>query len=161
MEKIRIAKAMKSKLPKNCHWKINIAKNIAIFKIFLPKICPKLDKHLPYFLSSIWQPCCNLTWTFWRFIAVLLLRNKTTPRKFRNLPLQAKDRTWANCAVALSVSEASRSRLPWWASRPFMRPWLQAYSCIRPEVRLPLDQHVLCSDYCKKIYYCLVQVVFA
>jgi len=28
----------------------NIAKNIAIFKIFWPKICHKLDKHLPYTL---------------------------------------------------------------------------------------------------------------
>jgi len=39
--------------------------------------------------------------------------------------------------------------LPWWDSRSFIRP---AYmpSCIRPEVRLPLDQHVLCSDCCKK-----------
>ena len=26
-------------------------------------------------------------------------------------------------------------------------------SCICPEVRLPLDQHVLCSDCCKKMYH--------
>jgi len=34
--------------------------NIAIFKNFLQKICHKLDKHLPYFLSRIWQPCSRL-----------------------------------------------------------------------------------------------------
>jgi len=34
----------------------------------------------------------------WRFIAVLLLRNKEqSARKFRNLPPLAKERTWANC----------------------------------------------------------------
>jgi len=33
-------------------------------------------------------------------------------------------------------------------------------SCIRPEVSLPLGQHVLCSDCIKKIY-CLAQVVFS
>ena len=49
---------MKSILPKNCHfqWKINIA----IFKNVLPKICHKLGKHLPYFLSSVWQSCRDL-----------------------------------------------------------------------------------------------------
>jgi len=26
-------------------------------------------------------------------------------------------------------------------------------SCIRPEVRLPLDQRVLCSDSCKNVGY--------
>jgi len=26
-------------------------------------------------------------------------------------------------------------------------------SCIRPEVRLTLDQRILCSDCCEKVYY--------
>jgi len=55
--------------------------------------------------------------------------------------------------------------LPWWASRSFSLSG-PAYmpSCTGPEVRLPLDQLVLCSDYdyCKKMYYvCLAQVVFS
>jgi len=33
-------------------------------------------------------------------------------------------------------------------------------SCTRPEVRLPLDPHVLCSD-CWKNVLCLAQVVFS
>jgi len=35
------------------------------------------------------------------------------------------------------------------------RVHLSAYmpSCIRPEVRLPLDQRILWSDCCKKMYY--------
>jgi len=34
-------------------------------------------------------------------------------------------------------------------------------NCIRREVRLPLDQHVLCSECCKKMSaLCLAQVVF-
>jgi len=72
--------------------------------------------------------------------------------KFRNLSLQAKDRTWANCALALSVSGASRSRLC--PDGPHVRSSGHAYmpSCIRPEVKLPLNQRVLCSDCCKKIY---------
>ena len=38
-------------------------------------------------------------------------RVQQSASKFRNLPLQAKDRSWANCAVALSVSGDLRSRL--------------------------------------------------
>jgi len=34
-------------------------------------------------------------------------------------------------------------------------------SCIRPEVRLPLDQRVLCSDCCKKNLLCLARVVLS
>jgi len=35
-------------------------------------------------------------------------------------------------------------------------------SCIRPEVGLPLDQRVLCSDCCKNVgYYVYTQVVFS
>jgi len=56
--------------------------------------------------------------SIWTFTTVFLLRKKR-PRiqqsasKFRNLPLQAKDRT--NCAVGLSVSGTSRSFIrPWW-----------------------------------------------
>jgi len=50
------------------------------------------------------------------YCTLLLLRSKRqrvqqSASKFCNLPLLAKDRTWTKCAVALSVSEASRSRL--------------------------------------------------
>jgi len=38
-------------------------------------------------------------------------RVQQSASKFRNLLLQAKDRTWANCALALSVSGTSWSRL--------------------------------------------------
>jgi len=83
---------------------------------------------------------------------VLFLRNKNQEycSKFRNLPLQAKDRTWANFAAALSVPGASRSRL--YPDGPRVHLSGPAYmpSYIRPEVRFPLDQHVLCSDCCKK-----------
>jgi len=75
--------------------------------------------------------------------------------------LQAKDRTWVNCAVALSVSGASRSRLC--PDGPCMHLSGPAYmpSRIRPEVRLLLDQRVLCSDCCKKCgRLWLAQVVF-
>jgi len=39
---------IKYELQKTCKYrKMNIGDNIAIFKIFLPKICHELDKHLP------------------------------------------------------------------------------------------------------------------
>jgi len=34
-------------------------------------------------------------------------------------------------------------------------------SCIRPEVRLPLDQRVLCKNCCKKNVLGLAQVIFS
>jgi len=40
--------------------KIDSAKNIAIFDMFSPKFCHIWDKHFPYFLPSIWQPCLAL-----------------------------------------------------------------------------------------------------
>jgi len=82
--------------------------------------------------------------------------------KFRNLFVQAKDRTWAYCALALSVSgTSSRSRLCPDGPRVHLSGPACMPSCIRPEVRLPL-QRVLCSDYCKKsrLLY-LAQVVFS
>jgi len=54
----------------------------------------------------------------------------------------------ANCALALSVPEASRSRLCPDGSRIHLSYML---SCIHPEVRFPLDQRILCSDCCKKM----------
>jgi len=67
--------------------------------------------------------------------------------------LQAKDRTWANCALALSVSGASRSRLC--SDEPRVHLSGPAYMprCILTEIRLPLDQRVLCSDCCKNVGY--------
>jgi len=84
--------------------------------------------------------------------------------KFRNLPLQAKDRRWANCAVALGVSGASRQRLcPDGPRVHLIRPCLHVYSSfMRPEAILPLDRRVLCSVCCKKCrLLCLDQVVFS
>jgi len=40
--------------------------------------------------------------------------------------------------------------LSWWASRSFIRP-AHMSSCIRPEVRFPLGQRILCNDSCKKM----------
>ena len=48
----------KYELEKN--YEIHIAKNVAIFKNVFPKICHKLGKHLPYFLSNVWQSCRDL-----------------------------------------------------------------------------------------------------
>jgi len=58
-KKYELQKIMKSILPKNCHFvmKNQYCRNIAIFTKFMPKICHELDKYLPNFLSSIWQPC--------------------------------------------------------------------------------------------------------
>jgi len=82
---------------------------------------------------------------------MLLLRSKyqecnnPLANKFRNLPLQAKDRTSANYAVALNVSGTSRSRLCSDGPRVHLSGPAYMPSCIRPEVRLPFYQHVLCS----------------
>ena len=56
-----MAKNYEINVAKNCHFvmKNPYCQNIAICKIFLPKICHKLDEHLPYFLSSIWQLCAS------------------------------------------------------------------------------------------------------
>jgi len=65
-------------------------------------------------------------------------------------------------ASALSVSGASRSRIC--PDGPRVHLFGPAYttSCIRSEVRLPLDQRILCSDCCKKCRLpCLAQVVFS
>jgi len=61
------------------------------------------------------------------------------------------DRIWANCTVALSVSGASRSRLCPDGPRVHLSGPVYMPSCIRPEVRLPPDQHVLCCDCCQKM----------
>jgi len=68
----------------------------------------------------------------------------------RVIVTQAKNRTWANCAVALSVSEASRSRLCPDGPRVQLSGPAYMSSCIGPGGRPPLDQHALCSDCCKK-----------
>jgi len=62
-------------------------------------------------------------------------RVQQSASNFRFLPLQAKDRTWTNCAVTLSVSGGSRSQL-----------------C--------LDQRV-CVVIVAKNVLCLAQVVFS
>jgi len=50
----------------------------------------------------------NLKWTFEDLLPCCCYAIKTNVEHFaskiRNLSLQAKDRTWANCAIALSVS---------------------------------------------------------
>jgi len=76
--------------------------------------------------------------------------------------LQANDRTWANCALALSVSGASRSRLCPDGPRVYLCGPAYMPSCIRTEVRFPLDKRILCSDCCKKCrLLCLAQVLFS
>jgi len=78
-------------------------------------------------------------------------RVQQSASKVRNLPLQAKDRTWTNCALALRVSEASRSRLCPDGLRVHLSGPAYMPSCIRPEVRILPDQRILCSDWCKKM----------
>jgi len=56
-------------------------------------------------------------------------------------------------AVALSVSGASRSRLCLDGTCVHLSGPADMPDCIRPEVRFPLDQRILCSDRCKKMYY--------
>jgi len=83
---------------------------------------------------------------------VVLLRNKDQDY---NNPLTTfaacSAEKGANCALALSVSGASWSRLC--PNGPRVHLFGPAYvpSCIRPEVRFPLDQRILCSDCCKKM----------
>jgi len=80
------------------------------------------------------------------------IRVQQSSSKFRILPLQVKDQTWANCVVALSVSGPRVH-----SSGPAFMP-----RCICSEVRLPPDQRVLCSDCCKKCrLLCLAQVVLS
>ena len=99
-----------------------------------------------------WQHC--LKWTLEDLIAVLLLRNKDqeyndTLASFAiSLCLQSKDRTWANCALALSVSGASWPRLCPDGPRAHLSGPAYMLSCRRLEVRLPLHERVLCSDCC-------------
>jgi len=107
-------------------------------------------------LSEHLKIYCHVIVTQWR------PRVQQSASKFRNLPLQAKDRTWANCAHALSVSGASRSRLCPDGPRVHLSGPVYMPSCVRPEVRLRLDQRVLCSDCYKKCrLLCLAQVVFS
>jgi len=97
----------------------------------------------------------NLRWTFedllpcYCYPVVIKSRLQQSASKFRNLTLQAKDRTWVSCAVVLSVSGASRSRLFPDGTRVRTSGPDYMPSCVRPEVRFPLDQRVLCSD-CRK-----------
>ena len=89
------------------------------------------------------------------------LRVQQSANMFRNPPLQVKDRTWTNSGVALSVSGVSRSWLCPDGPRVHLSGPAYMPSCIRPEVRLPLDQRVLCSDCCIKYIVFLRQVVFS
>jgi len=57
----------------------------------------------------------------------------------------------ANCGFALSMSGASRSRLCPDGPRVHLSAPAYMPSCIRPKVRFPLDQRILCSDCCKKM----------
>jgi len=80
---------------------------------------------------------------------VLLLRNKDQEynnplASFTTCLCRQKERT------AQSESGASRSRLCPDGPRVHLSGPVYMPSCIRPEVRLPLDQRVLCSDCCKK-----------
>ena len=94
LEKIRIGK--------NCE--IHIAKKLPFLneKSILPNIlpfskifCQKLGKHLPYFLSSIWQPCALLAVSRFGFrvswlsalVLVALWTCHWSPRHFADLAL--------------------------------------------------------------------------
>ena len=72
---------------------------------------------------------------------------------------------WSDMSELCTCSKrfgASRSRLGPDGLRVHLSGPAYMTSCIRLEVRLPLDQRVLCSDCCKKCrLLCLTQVVFS
>jgi len=55
MEKIWIAKNYEITIA-ILQWKVNIGKNIAIYKLLLLKTCHKLDKHLHIFCEAFSNP---------------------------------------------------------------------------------------------------------
>jgi len=95
---------------------------------------------------------------------VLLLRNKDQKYNNRLASFATCLCKWANWALALSLSGASRSRLC--PDGPRVHLYGPAYMpiCTRPEVRFPLDQRTI---FCvaivvkKRKLLCLAQVVFS
>jgi len=102
----------------------------------------------------------NLKWTF---EDLLLCYCYAIQIKSTTIRLQVSHPTSAgkgvNCALALSMSGASRSPLCPDGRRVHLSDPAYMSSCIRPEVRFPLDQRILCSNCCKKRkLLCLSQV---
>ena len=96
----------------------------------------------------------NLKWTIGGLSPCYCyaIKTKTTTIRLQvsQSHLQAKNRTRANCAVALSVTGDLRLRLC--PDEPSVHLFGPAYmpSCIVLEVRLSLYQRVLSGDCCKK-----------
>ena len=93
----------------------------------------------------------NLKWTFEDLLlcyCYAIKTKSTTIRKQVSQPASAGK--GANYALALSVSGASRSRLCSGGSCVRLSGSAYMPSCMRPEVRFPLDQRILCSDCSKK-----------
>ena len=113
-------------------------------------------------------PCAKtptpITWSeHLKIFAVLFLRNKD--QEYNN-PLasfttclcwqRSELRTCAKRVGGLAVTTLPDGPRVHFSGPAYM------LSCIRPEVRFPLDQCILCSDCCKKCkLLCLVQVVFS
>jgi len=79
---------------------------------------------------------------------VLLLRNKDQEC---NNPIAS----FATCLCRERIGHERTAQLRKAFRGPRVHLSWPAYmpSCIHPEVRFPLDQRVLCSDCCKKMYY--------
>jgi len=96
----------------------------------------------------------NLKWTIKGLLPCYCYAIKTKSTTIRlqvsQSHLQAKNRTRANSAVALSVSGALRLRLCPDEPRVHLSGPAYMPSCIDPEVRLSLYQRVLRGDCCKK-----------
>ena len=61
-KKYELEKTMKFILSQNCHFlmKYQYCQKYCHFQKFSAKKCHKFGKHLPYFLSTIWQPRAGL-----------------------------------------------------------------------------------------------------
>jgi len=113
--------------------------------------CTKRRFFLRRFRDPIWVP--RIRENYHRVPAVRENRVRTDPYRAPNIFLKKN--------LAKRVG-ASRSRLC--PNGPLVHLSGPAYmpGCIRPEVKFPLDQRILCSDCCKKCrLLCLAQVVFS
>ena len=105
----------------------------------------------------------------WTFIAVLLLRNNDQDY---NNPLRSfatclcrqrsEHKRTGHCAKRIGGLADTTLPCPEWPRVHLSGPaYMPSCRPIHPEVRLPLDQRILCSDCCKKCkLLCQVQVVF-
>jgi len=104
----------------------------------------------------------NLKWTFEDLLSCYcyVIKTKSTTTRWQ-VSQPATAGKGANCAIALSLSGASRSRIRPDGPRVHLSGSAYMPICIRPEVRFPFDQSILCSDCWNKCTICLAQIVFS